>query len=422
MVNEAHNTMYRNKFLDRTDMPTCLAPWHALTIKWGGNVIPDIIYKGKLGNINKQTLKEILEDEAAKDLRRNHRERVIPEVCQNCAKKEKNGRSRRMFFWDKIDYDVRIQAKNLDVDTTPDIRYLDFTVSNKCNIACIHCNPFVSTGWTKDGKKLNKEAPAYWQQAQLGFHGAEVSFMDNLFANPEYFRNLQWVALRGGEPLYDERCIEILQWFVDAGLSHNIMLDISTNATVFNDEFRILFAQFKHVELLVSIEATDELYSIVRGGKNYTWADLNKNIEKFYEIENLEMVFAVTVMSTNVFNLPNVWEWFNKYHATRASIAMSNVVVNPTYLNIANMPQELKDLALEKLAHIPSEAYWPEGSYHAEEFEYQTGIDDIRKGLLGTERNETDWQHFLQYTADLDRLRGTNTLQYIPEIDQYVKS
>jgi hypothetical protein len=101
---------------------------------------------------------------------------------------------------------------------------------------------------------------------------------------------------------------------------------------------------------------------------------------------------------------------------------MSNVVVNPRYLNIANMPQELKDLALEKLSHIPSEAYWPEGSYHSEEFEYQTGIDDIRKGLKGTERDEKDWQHFLKYTADLDRLRGHDTFKHIPEIEQYVKS
>lgn len=414
--------MYRNKFLDRTDMPTCLAPWHALTIKWGGNVIPDIIYKGKLGNINKNTLKEIIDGEAMKDLRRSHRDRVIPDVCQNCAKKEKSGRSRRMFFWDKIDYDVRMQAKNLQVEDIPDIRYLDFTVSNKCNLACIHCNPFVSTAWTKDGKKLNKEAPEYWENTPVGFHGAEVSFMDNLFANPEYFRNLQWVALRGGEPLYDERCLEILQWFVDNNLSHNIMLDISTNATVFNDEFRILFAQFKHVELMVSVEATDELYSIVRGGP-HSWQQLNENIEKFYEIENLEMVFAVTVMITNIFNLPAVWEWFNKYHATRASIAMSNVVVNPSYLNIAHMPDELKQQALEAISDIPSEAYWPEGSYHKEEFEYQTGIDDIRKGLaqhVDAETADRNWRHFLQYTSDLDRLRNTNTLEYIQEVKQYV--
>ena len=79
------------------------------------------------------------------------------------------------------------------------------------------------------------------------------------------------------------------------------MLDISTNATVFETSLE-LFAQFKHVELLVSVEATDELYSIVRGGP-HTWQQLNDNVEKFYEIENLEMVFAVTVMTTNLFDL-----------------------------------------------------------------------------------------------------------------------
>ena len=138
--------LYRNRFLDRTDLPTCLAPWHALTIKWGGNVIPDIIYKGKLGNINKQTLSEILNDKPAQALRNAHRQREIPDTCVGCQRKEQTGRSRRMFFWDKIDWDVRLRSKDLTVDTTPDIRYLDFTVSNKCNLACIHCNPFVSTG------------------------------------------------------------------------------------------------------------------------------------------------------------------------------------------------------------------------------------------------------------------------------------
>ena len=129
------------------------------------------------------------------------------------------------------------------------------------------------------------------------------------------------------------------------------------------------------------------------------------------------MVFAVTVMITNIFDLPNVWNWFNKYHATRASISMSNVVVNPNYLNIANMPDNLKQHALEITRDIPSEAYWPEGSYHAEEFEYQTGIDDIRKGLSNSTSNEVAWRHFIQYTKDLDRLRSTNTFKHLLDKD-----
>jgi len=416
----------KNTFLSRTDLPTCLAPWHALTIKWGGNVIPDIIYKGKLGNINKQPLREILEGEAYTELREAHRKREIPSTCQGCVKKEKVGRSRRQFFWDKIDYETREQSKDLAVDSVPDIRYLDFTLSNKCNLACIHCGPFVSTAWTKDGKALNKEKPEYWDKQPIGYHGASIDFMDNLFENPEYFRNLQWVALRGGEPLYDEICLTVLRWFVDNGIASSVSLDISTNATVFEEEFKELFGHFKHVELLISVEATDELYSIIRGGKNYTWDQLNDNIEKFYEIPNIEVVFAVTVMITNVFNLDKIWEWFDTHHRHRASISMSNVVVQPGYLNVANMPDELKALAYDKLKHIPEIVNWPVRSMNSFEGEYQTGIGSICDGLIRVDQEDNEevrekqWKWFLQYTADLDRLRGTDTLKHIPEIGKYV--
>ena len=414
---------YRNKFLDMKNLPTCIAPWHALTIKWGGNVVPDIIYKDKLGNINDYTLKEIWEGPDYRALRESHRNRQIPPSCANCAKKEKSGRSRRMYFWDKLDYDLRMESETLDVDSTPDIRYLDFTLSNKCNLACIHCGPFVSTGWTKDGKKLNKEMPEYWNKQPIGFNGVkELGFMDNLFANPEYFKNLQWVALRGGEPLYDERCYEVLKWFVDNGIAKNVALDISTNGTVFEDRFKEIFKEFKHIELLISIEATDDLYSVIRGGDNYSWDDLNDNLAKFYAEDNVEITFAVTVMTTNIFNLDKVWDWFYTNHRKRASISMTNVVVTPAYLNIAHMPRELKNKALEKMEHIPSMEMWPIANSRVDMFEYQTGIDDIRAGL-GREVDEEEaskyWDWFLKYTKDLDRLRNTDTFNSIPEMKNY---
>lgn len=410
------------KFINDKDYPTCLAPWHAITIKWGGNVIPDIIYKGSLGNINQQSLKEILEGDKAVALRTAHRNRTLPDTCIGCQKKEKSGKSRRLYFWDRLDWPVKIDSKKLEVDTTPDIRYLDFTLSNKCNLACIHCGPFVSTGWTKDGKKLNKEEPDYWQKQPIGYHGAEVNFMDNLFANPEYFRNLQWVALRGGEPLYDEKCKELLQWFIDNGKAQDLMLDISTNATVFDEDFKEMFKHFKHIELNISIEATGELYSIIRGGP-YKWDELQENIEKFYEYDNIEVVFAVTVMNTNVMHLDKIWDWFDANHKHRASISMSNVVVNPNYLNIAYMPHELKLIAMDKISRIPNESIWPAGSYHEEEMQYGTGIESIKKGLMqeieDEQEQQKNWNYFLQYTKDLDRLRNTDTFAEIKEFKPY---
>lgn len=420
---EYANNMYVNPMLKDTRFPTCLAPWNALTIKWGGNVLPDIIYQGKFGNITKQTLPEILNSKEAVELRKAHAGRNIPPACIACQKKEQSGKSRRMYFWDKLDEDVKRGSIKNNATSKPDIRYLDFTISNKCNLACLHCNPFVSTGWTKDGKKLNKEAPDYWEQAKIGYHGVtDMQFLDNLFADPDYFRNLQWVALRGGEPLYDESCKAILQWFIDQGLSKNIMLDISTNATVFDKDFQEIFKHFKHIELLISIEAVDELYSIIRGGK-YTFKELENNIEKFYTYNNIEVVFAVTVMSTNIFGLDKVWKWFKEKHEHRASISMSNVVVNPSYLNIAYLPEELKYIMYDKLLQIPDRSVWPKGSYHSQEIHYQTGIHAIRDGLQLEGVDEKDqekyWQWFMRYTKDLDRLRGTDTFKFIKELKYY---
>jgi hypothetical protein len=266
--------------------------------------------------------------------------------------------------------------------------------------------------------------PEYWKKEKIGFNGVkELSFMDNLFANPEYFRNLQWIALRGGEPLYDERCYEVLKWFVDNGIAKNVALDISTNATVFEDRFKEIFKEFKHIELLISIEATGELYSIIRGGKEYSWADLEDNLEKFYAEDNIEITFAVTVMTSNIFNLDQVWDWFYTNHRKRASISMANVVVNPAYLNIAHMPRELKDLALEKLSHLPAMEMWPISNSNVDMFEYQTGIDDIRAGLT-RDVDEADvtkyWDFYIKYTNDLDRLRSTDTFKEIPEFKPFV--
>ena len=45
-----------------------------------------------------------------------------------------------------------------------------------------------------------------------------------------------------------------------------------------------------------------------------------------------------------------------------------------------------------------------------------SGIDDIRRGLASATADDKQWQYFLKYTADLDRLRNTDTLKLIKEI------
>jgi hypothetical protein len=89
------------------------------------------------------------------------------------------------------------------------------------------------------------------------------------------------------------------------------------------------------------------------------------------------------------------------------------------------MPEALKVLAYDKIKHIPYIEMWNPTSANAGEGEYQTGIESICDGLMtSTEdaaESEKQWNWFLKYTEDLDRLRKTDTLQYIPEIESYVR-
>ena len=89
------------------------------------------------------------------------------------------------------------------------------------------------------------------------------------------------------------------------------------------------------------------------------------------------------------------------------------------YQYLVICPDTLKKLALEKIKNIPSKVNWPKQFRHIDSPVYRTGIDDIVNGLgleVSTEEQEKYWGYFLDYTADLDKLRDTDTLAYIPEI------
>ena len=92
-------TLDRNKWADTIPAPLCIAPWKALSIDFNGNVSPDQIFKGVMGNLNTQTLDEIWNSEEWKSLRQSHINFHNDTRCRKCFHKEElTGHSRRRFF------------------------------------------------------------------------------------------------------------------------------------------------------------------------------------------------------------------------------------------------------------------------------------------------------------------------------------
>lgn len=400
-----------NNFYDAPN-PLCLAPWNSLTVHPDGRVSPDMHYQGEYGNLYESTLADMWHSEQAHQLRTDMKARHYNPACATCQKKDKLvGKSRRHYFWDIFPHDLK--SREVDPLAEPDIVYLDFTTSNVCNLKCVHCSGEVSTAWLKDEKKL-AHRPFRSKTAPWG--RLDPKCIDNLFVHPSHFRNLRFVALRGGEPLYERINLSILEKFVLEGTAKDITLDISTNAAVLDPEFLELFKHFKEIQLYISIEGAGEMYSILRGG-HFKASDLEDNMKTFLDIPNLRICFAITTMSANVMRLLDVWRWLKPYLDYGVEFSFSNTVVSPRYLDIDVLPDDVKADALVKAKMIPQTLEYREGG------EYNTGIHNVIKSLTTRKFDEEErlkrFKHFLKYMGDLDRIRDTRYFELVPELKKW---
>jgi radical SAM protein with 4Fe4S-binding SPASM domain len=424
--------------------PLCVAPWKALSVDFDGNVAPDQILKGSMGNLNTQTLEQIWSSDEWSSLRQSHINFYNDDRCRKCWHKESiTGHSRRKFFesffGSRIPSDQleevlypdkngilndenatnRPKVKNFD---SPDFLYLDINGSNKCNLKCIHCSSEASTAWIPDEKKIVKHIEnnpdSFTMHKMHPYKSVDHNVIDNLFTNTEYFKNLQFVAFRGGEPFYEKKNLYVLRKLIDLKWNDRITLDISTNGTVLDPEFLTLLSQFKKVILYISLEGIGELYSYCRGGKNFNQDDLDKAIDYFASIDNVELCLAYTSMAANIFNIRATWEWFQQYKDI-STITFSNTVVEPNHLSLNVLSNEQKKEAYDMIKDINDDLHWP---FDNKNFLYSAGIWKIQQNLTKENENTNQpklWKYFKNYVAFLDSIRGTTFLDAEPTFRKY---
>ena len=79
--------MENKPFYHNESIPLCLAPWHALTVNWNGNIKPDVHAKMVLGNIKEDSLDDIYNSDNFQRLTKSMKNREWPKGCQRCKDK-----------------------------------------------------------------------------------------------------------------------------------------------------------------------------------------------------------------------------------------------------------------------------------------------------------------------------------------------
>lgn len=356
----------------------CYAPWHALSIRFNGDVVPDCVYTGRHGNLLRESLPEIFSNVGLQKTKDSILNGILPLECQQCTKKEKvAGHSRRIFF----EKELNPLIKSFDPNKT-DIVFLEFNMSNKCNLKCRMCSGVNSTAWIKEDIKLSNN-PCFKRPTDhpdFGYHNLSEKIVDRLFEYPEYFKNLQYVNIKGGEPYMEPANKKIMEYLIKFDLAKNITLDISTNGTIIDKEFDELALQFKNTKWHVSFEGTGKLYEYIRGDNTFSFKAFQTNLKEFKKFHNV--ILAGTVMTYNVCHLKEIKEWFDGIKEDNFNLVLNNVVVTPEYLNPCLLPDSI--LKNTGYKHNPDLAY--------------------------------QLKSFIEFTKELDKIRKTNVLDVCPEL------
>lgn len=182
------------------------------------------------------------------------------------------------------------------------IEFLEFTLSNKCNLACRMCNHKLSTTWGD----YARQNPGLWKDEVTPFFEHNLDQIKKWLEGSD-LNYLRRVKVAGGEPFMSKRFFEFIDWLIDEGYSKNISLQFITNGTFYSDKIIQKFKRFREVDVQISIEGTGKLEEYIRQGTD--WEVKRRNIDKWLSSGLKGISAQHCLQAYNYHNQANFEKW-----------------------------------------------------------------------------------------------------------------
>jgi len=401
----------------------CAAPLTSILVDTNKGLRPCCYYQsGFLGNINDNTISEIIADEPWQTLKQQMYGTEWPVGCLLCKNNEESfGNSlRKTYFENTTEEDLANER----------LTYIEFNGSNICNLACVHCHSLYSSKWHIERKKLIKivntydlpkqERAARVRPIEVGeYRENDGTSLDKMhLPNPKLvLENLKQIDLtqlitinfRGGEPFLNSETQTVLEYIDTQGLLDKINISVTTNGTYINEEIISLLKKCKSVHINLSIDGIGDLFNYIRYG-DAKFETIEPNIAKLNEIPNVGILISVASMNYNAFNLLEIRDWTilmsAKYNKVHRLAGFNNCVVSPNYLSLATLSDDTRKHLIE---------FYTKNSI---DNEFQYVINLLANDFLG-EQIHTQW---VEYTELLETVRGNNIIDIVPQLKKELEN
>ncbi len=339
-----------------------------------------------------------------------------PAACERCRLTEKmGGCSRRQAENQHFETHIPWILENTDERgfAPVRIRSRDYRLGNLCNLRCRMCHPRASKllldEWNEVARprlRISAGQAAEYEN-MTWFHNQQL--WDDFSA---HCRDLEHLHFAGGEPLIIPEVLKALEICVEQGVAGNIELTFNTNVTKIPARHRALWPQFKSVNLLCSIDAHGALNDYIRYPAKWTRLARNLDIidQQHGELNLGRATLSVTVQIYNIFHLHELIEYcLERFSFIRAIPNLVHLSI-PDYFNIQHLPDDLKQLATERLQALRARLV------NAGKTDGLNQIDSVLAYLGTGEHSLYLMSEFKRVTGTFDRLRGESLSELVPEL------
>ena len=259
----------------------CMLPWMHLHAFPDGRAYPCCFALDKLhvGNVNENSMEEVFNGDKMKQMRLNMLANKRSRECAKCYDQEDSGFfSLRLSSNKHFGHNISM-TENTKPDGTADfiIKYWDIRFSNLCNMACRMCSPTLSSLIQTENREWQKnDAIGMSHNYNWIDEPSNVAKIIDLINK----QDIKQIQMQGGEPQLMKGFVDIITQ-IDNDKRSQIELQVTTNASIFNEKFWEQAIKFQMVTAGISIDATGSRYDVIR--YHGDWDKTEKNCIKILE-------------------------------------------------------------------------------------------------------------------------------------------
>ena len=381
----------------------CMIPWTHIHGFPTGEAYPCCLgeMQHPIGNMRTNTLEEIWNGDAYKDMRQNMLNDNSCKECTRCYEQEEQGffsmrNSSNKHFGHHID--------KVDQGVNPDFKlvYWDIRFSNQCNMKCRSCGSEFSSQWALEDKKN-------WNPVYI-FAGGDNN--DNLFEQfKPYLKGIQDYYFAGGEPLIMQEHYNILKELVKREKFHvKLIYNTNFSITTWKDlDVLEMWKLFDSVSIGASLDAMGERAELMRSGT--VWSETLANRDRMLKVcPNVDFYISPTVSLMNIDHVVDFHkDWINRGFLKPQDLNV-NILQSPDWYRADCLPEYLKNIVTKKIQeHIE----WLSPQDHL-----QRATNGFKSSLsfMNNTDNTQNLKKFNQVTSQLDSVRNEKFYNIFPEL------